>query len=178
MRTSAHSKILNAFTVDLEDWFCVGNMEGVFPPSSWDGLELRLEGPVALLLELLKKHGVKATFFVLGWIAERRPELVRKIYDAGHEIGLHSYQHRRVTSMDRESFEADLKRALEAVSKILPREAIAGYRAPSFSIVEKTAWALESLASLGLKYDSSIVPYQGHPDYGWKGARLEIHSTP
>jgi polysaccharide deacetylase family protein (PEP-CTERM system associated) len=178
MRTPAKSKILNAFTVDLEDWFCVGNMEGVFPPPSWDTLELRLEGPVEFLLGLLKKHGVKATFFVLGWIAERRPDLVRKIYGAGHEIGLHGHRHRRVTSMDRETFEADLKRALSAVSKILPREAIAGYRAPSFSIVEKTAWALESLARCGLKYDSSIVPFSGHPDYGWRGAAAEIHPTP
>jgi len=162
------TKILNAFTVDLEDWFCVGNMDGVFPPSSWRELELRIERPVECLLELLKKHEVRATFFVLGWIAERCPELVRKIYDAGHEIGLHGYEHKRVTAMDREAFEADLRRAFGALSKILPREAVVGYRAPSFSIVEKTAWALESLASFGLKYDSSIVPFSGHPDYGWK----------
>jgi polysaccharide deacetylase family protein (PEP-CTERM system associated) len=178
MRTQAGSKNLNAFTVDLEDWFCVGNMEDVFPPSSWDKLELRLEGPVAFILGLLKKHGVKATFFVLGWIAERQPELVRKIYDAGHEIGLHGYEHRRITSMGREEFQIDLERALGAVSKILPREAITGYRAPSFSIVERTAWALESLAPLGLKYDSSIVPFSGHPDYGWKDVPAGIHPTP
>jgi polysaccharide deacetylase family protein (PEP-CTERM system associated) len=142
-------------------------MESVFPLSSWYEQELRIERPTAYLLDLLKKHDVRATFFVLGWIAERCPELVRKIYDAGHEIGLHGYGHKRITSMDRKMFEDDLSRAFDAVSKILPREAIAGYRAPSFSIVEKTAWALETLASFGLKYDSSIVPISGHPDYGW-----------
>jgi polysaccharide deacetylase family protein (PEP-CTERM system associated) len=164
--------ILNAFTVDLEDWFCVGNMEGVFPPSSWRELELRLENPVALLLELLKKHGARATFFVLGWIAERCPEVVRKISDAGHEIGLHGYEHRRVTSMDRDTFEADLSKALDALLAAgVPRDKICGYRAPSFSIVEKTAWALDVIASIGLKYDSSIMPVAGHPDYGWPRGR-------
>ncbi|MCL1941881.1 MAG: polysaccharide deacetylase family protein, partial [Synergistaceae bacterium] len=126
-RIKTASEILNAFTVDLEDWFCVGNMENIFPPSSWRERELRIERPVEYLLELLKEHGVRATFFVLGWIAERCPEIVRKIYDAGHEIGLHGYEHKRVTSMTRETFEADLRRALDAVSAILPREAIAGY---------------------------------------------------
>ena len=175
---SPATEILNAFTVDLEDWFCVGNMESIYPPSSWSEQELRIECPVAWLLELLSKHGVRATFFVLGWIAERCPELVRKIYNAGHEIGIHGYEHKRITSMTRETFEADLQRAFEAVIKIMPREAVVGYRAPSFSIVEKTAWVFESLASFGLKYDSSIVPFSGHPDYGWKGALNMIHRLP
>ena len=178
MKRGPVSEILNAFSVDLEDWFCVGNMENIFPPSIWHEQELRIERPVAYLLELLKKHGVRATFFVLGWIAERRPELLRKIYDAGHEIGLHSYEHKRVTSMTRETFEIDLLRAFDAVSAVIPRECVAGYRAPSFSIVEKTSWALESLASFGLKYDSSIVPFSGHPDYGWKGFPEVINSLP
>ncbi|MCL2010295.1 MAG: polysaccharide deacetylase family protein, partial [Synergistaceae bacterium] len=168
--------VLNAFTVDLEDWFCVANMGDFFPPSSWLGQELRIECPVAYLLRLLKKHGARATFFVLGWIAERCPELVLEIHDAGHEIGLHGYEHKRVTSMSREMFEADLSRAFGAVLAAgIPREAVAGYRAPSFSIVEKTAWALEALASFGLKYDSSVVPFSGHPDYGWKGVPAVIH---
>jgi polysaccharide deacetylase family protein (PEP-CTERM system associated) len=170
-----NSEILNVFTVDVEDWFCVRNMEAVFPPSTWDDRELRLEGPVAFLLALLKKHGVRATFFVLGWIADRCPGLVRGIYDAGHEIGLHGYEHRRLTAMTRETFETDLRRAFDAVTRIVPRNAIAGYRAPSFSVVEKTAWALESLASFGLRYDSSIVPFSGHPDYGWKNCPVGIH---
>jgi len=180
MKTSREgAKILNAFTVDLEDWFCVGNMESVFPPSGWHEQELRIERPAELLLELLKKHKVRATFFVLGWIAERCPELVRKICEAGHEIGLHGCEHVRVTSIDSETFKADLSRAFDAVLAAgVPREAIAGYRAPSFSIVEKTAWALEILASFGLKYDSSIVPFTGHPDYGWKNVPNAIHRTP
>jgi len=172
------TSILNAFTVDLEDWFCVGNMENIFPPSIWHEQELRIERPVKYLLELLKKHGVRSTFFVLGWIAERCPEVVRSIFEAGHEIGLHGYEHRRVSSMDRETFETDLRRAFDAVSNVLPREVIVGYRAPSFSIVKKTAWALESLASFGLKYDSSIVPLSGHPDYGWSEIQGTIHRLP
>ena len=179
MKQGADSEIMNAFTVDFEDWFCVGNMENVFPPSCWRQQELRIERPVAYLLELLKKHWVRATFFVLGRMAERCPELVREIYDAGHEIGLHGYDHSRVTSMTGETFEADLQRAFDAVAAAgVPREAIAGYRAPSFSIAEKTAWALEALASSGLKYDSSIVPFSGHPDYGWKGVPKKIHRLP
>ena len=178
---AAHSPLpfLNAFTVDVEDWFCVANMESVFPPSSWDEQELRIERPVAHLLDLLKKHGVRATFFILGWVAERCPELVRKICDGGHEIGLHGYEHRRVTSMNRKTFEADLSRAFDSVLAAgVPRGAIAGYRAPSFSIVEKTEWALEVIASFGLKYDSSVVPFSGHPDYGWKNAPKVIHRLP
>ena len=173
------AKLLNAFTVDLEDWFCVGNMEGVFPPSSWQERELRIERPAENLLKLLKKHGVRGTFFVLGWIAERCPELVRKIYEEGHEIGLHGYEHKRVTSMTREAFEADLSRAFDSVTAAgIPRETIAGYRAPSFSIVEKSAWALDSLASFRLKYDSSIVPFSGHPDYGWARANGRQDAAP
>ena len=178
MRQNVTSGILNAFTVDLEDWFCVGNMESVFPLSSWHERELRIERPVGCLLEILEKHGVRATFFILGWIAERCPELVRKIYDAGHEIGLHGYEHKRVTLMTREAFEADLRLAFDTVAGVIPREVIVGYRAPSFSIIEKTAWALEILVSFGLKYDSSIVPISGHPDYGWRNAPKEIHRLP
>ena len=171
-------EILNAFTVDLEDWFCVGNMENVFPPSIWHEQELRIERPVEHLLELLKRHGVRATFFILGWIAERCPDTVRKIFDAGHEIGLHGYEHKRITLMDRNMFENDLRRAFDAVSKIIPREAVVGYRAPSFSVVKSTAWVLESIASFGLKYDSSIVPFSGHPDYGWNEVPNTIHHLP
>ncbi|MDR1943886.1 MAG: DUF3473 domain-containing protein [Synergistaceae bacterium] len=173
--------MLNAFTVDLEDWFCVANMEEFFPPSSWDDVArdgLRIERSASALLALLGERGVRATFFVLGWIAERCPELVRKIYDAGHEIGVHGYAHRRVTRIDRGQFIADLARAVEVISGIVPREAIAGYRAPSFSVVERTSWALDAVASFGFRYDSSIYPASGHPDYGWAGAPQRIHRLP
>ena len=176
--TRSVGDMLNAFTVDLEDWFCVGNMERIFPPHAWREQELRIERPAVRILELLKKHGVRATFFVLGWIAERCPEIVRKIRDAGHEIGLHGHMHQRVTSMTSGEFESDLRAAFDAVSSVVPREAIAGYRAPSFSVVEKTSWALDIIASLGLKYDSSIVPFSGHPDYGWKETPKAIHRLP
>jgi polysaccharide deacetylase family protein (PEP-CTERM system associated) len=169
------ARILNAFTVDLEDWFCVGNMGEIFPPSVWDEQELRVKDSASRVLDMLARRGVRATFFALGWIAERAPELIRRISDAGHEIGLHGHDHRRVTSMSRAEFEDDARRALDAVSRAAPKAVISGYRAPSFSIVRDTAWALDCLASLGLRYDSSIVPLSGHPDYGWKGARPDIH---
>jgi polysaccharide deacetylase family protein (PEP-CTERM system associated) len=171
-------KILNVFSVDLEDWFCVANMEKIFPPSGWDSLpgeNVRIERSASAILDLLRDSGVRATFFVLGWIAERCPELVRKIYGDGHEIGIHGFSHRRITTIDRGLFEEDISRTLDAVSRIVPREEIAGYRAPSFSVVERTEWALDVIASFGLRFDSSVYPASGHPDYGWGGAPPNIH---
>lgn len=176
--TKGAGRILNAFSVDLEDWFCVANMEKIFPPSGWDGLpaeNIRIRGSASIILDLLEERGVRATFFVLGWIAERCPDVVRKIYGAGHEIGIHGFSHRRITTIDRGIFEEDISRTLDAVSRIVPREAIAGYRAPSFSVMERTAWALDVIASFGLRFDSSIYPASGHPDYGWGGAPSCIH---
>ena len=173
--TEVSDEVLNAFSVDLEDWFCVANMEKVFPRDSWESIPLRVESSSRLLLEILESAGVKATFFVLGWIAERCPELIERIYEAGHEIAVHGYAHARIAALDPTDFEADLDRALDAVSRIVPRSAIRGYRAPSFSIMEKTSWALDVLASRGLRYDSSIFPAAGHPDYGWAEVSPEIH---
>jgi polysaccharide deacetylase family protein (PEP-CTERM system associated) len=177
--------MLNAFTVDLEDWFCVANMESVFTFSDWSAQELRVEDSTSDMLALLNRHNVKATFFVLGWIAERCPGVVRKIYDAGHEIGLHGYNHARLTTFadkddknNQKRLCEDLQRSFDIVSKIVPRDAVAGYRAPSFSITEKTSWALETIASFGLRYDSSIFPASGHPDYGWAEVPPYIHRLP
>ena len=169
------ARILNAFTVDLEDWFCVGNMENIFPPPTWDERELRVENSTSRVLDLLARAGVKATFFALGWVAERAPELIRRVSDAGHEIGLHGYDHRRVASMSRAEFEGDVRRTIDAISRAAPGAVISGYRAPSFSIASDTAWALDCLAALGLRYDSSVVPLSGHPDYGWRNARPDMH---
>lgn len=94
--------VQNVFSVDLEDWFCVANMESLFPREAWDAVPLRLERPVELLLGLLDCVGVQATFFVLGWIAERLPGLIQRIRAAGHEIALHGYAHRRLTVMTRD----------------------------------------------------------------------------
>ncbi|GHV55998.1 polysaccharide deacetylase [Synergistales bacterium] len=165
----------NAFTVDLEDWFCVSNMERIFPAPQWSASRLRIEDSADLILGLLKKHGARATFFVLGWIAEQRPGLVKRIYEAGHEVGVHGYGHARVTSLSREEFREDLARCVESVSRIVPEGEIAGYRAPSFSVVRSTAWALDVIASFGLRYDSSVFPASGRTDYGWGDAPRGIH---
>lgn len=170
--------MLNAFTVDLEDWFCVSNMEGVIHRDEWDGQERRIEPATAKILGLLRDRSVRATFFVLGWIAERFPALVARISDEGHEIGVHGYDHRKVADLGREGFADDLQRAVAAISKIVPREKILGYRAPSFSISPDTAWALDVVRSLGFSYDSSINPVSGHPDYGWPGFPCHVQTMP
>ncbi|GHS88058.1 polysaccharide deacetylase [Synergistales bacterium] len=167
--------IMNAFTVDLEDWFCVSNMERVFPLSRWGDCQLRVGESSTLILELLKKHGVRATFFALGWIAEHCPDIVRRIYEAGHEIGVHGYGHARLTGLGREEFKDDLARCVESVSRVVPEGTIAGYRAPSFSVTRRSAWALDVIASFGLRYDSSVFPVGGRTDYGWSGAARGIN---
>lgn len=176
--TLRQRSILNVLSVDLEDWFCVSNMEAFFPYGMWDNAPLRLERSADTLLDILDSACVKGTFFVLGWIADRLPNLVNRIYRAGHEIALHGYAHRRITAITAEEFERDLDQALESISRIVPREFLLGYRAPSFTITERTAWALDILASRGLRYDSSVFPAAGHPDYGWAGHSANIHRLP
>ncbi|MFA6468666.1 MAG: XrtA system polysaccharide deacetylase [Bacteroidota bacterium] len=159
------SKIINALTVDLEDWFCVYNFRGYIVRTDWEKCESRIEQNTDRLLNLFDKHNVKATFFVLGWVAERVPDLIKKIDSAGHEIASHGYSHQLVTEMTRESFAEDLKKSLDILYNIIQKEVI-GFRAPSFSITNKTLWALDILEQQGIKYDSSIYPTGYHPDYG------------
>lgn len=164
--------IKNAFTVDLEDWFCAYNLRiGI---EKWDGCELRVVDNTHRILEVLAKHTTRATFFVLGWIAERVPNLVREIEGCGHEIATHGYSHTLLTQMTPEAFEADLGRAL-AVMRGCCHQKVLGFRAPSFSVTSKTLWAIDIMAKQGLKYDSSIFPVSYHPDYGIPGASLSIH---
>jgi polysaccharide deacetylase family protein (PEP-CTERM system associated) len=164
----------NAMSIDLEDWFCVSNLSHVIKPDDWVHCELRIAEGTSRILHLLEKHNTEATFFVLGWIAERLPNLVREIAERGHEIASHGYSHRPLTTMTPAEFEEDLQRALE-VTCPCACEDIMGFRAPSFSITQGTRWAVDVLTNNGFRYDSSIYPIGFHPDYGIPTAPLSIH---
>ncbi len=166
----------NALSIDVEDWFCVSNLKKAIDYKDWDSQELRVEKNTRRILDLLSKHEVEATFFVLGWIAERVPDLISEIDRQGHEIATHGYSHMMITSMTPESFEEDLKKAIEVTSQCIKQD-IRGFRAPSFTVTQKTRWALDILARNGLRYDSSIFPVSGHPDYGMPDSPLGIHEV-
>ena len=164
--------MLNALSIDLEDWFCACNVGiGV---DDWDKCESRVVANTRRILDLLDRCNTRATFFVLGWIAERVPDLIREVEEHGHEIATHGYSHTPLTKMTPETFEADLRRALDVTQACATRR-ILGFRAPSFTITQKTLWAVDILVRNGVKYDSSIFPIRHHPDYGLPDARLTIH---
>lgn len=164
----------NAISVDLEDWFCVKNLDQVIKKDDWNKCELRIVQSTERILSLLNKHDTKATFFVLGWIAERVPHLIREIEREGHEIACHGYSHTLLTKMTPEAFEEDLKKSLHVIRN-LTKQKILGFRAPSFSITKKTMWAVDMLIKNGIKYDSSVFPIGIHPDYGMADAPLSIN---
>ncbi len=151
-----------AFSVDVEDWFHVENLKRVIARDSWDRLELRVERNVERILELMAEHGAHGTWFVLGWVAERLPALVRSIAAAGHEIGSHGFGHERVDTLSPEQFRADVRRSKTLLEDILGVEVI-GYRAPCFSI---TDWSIDVLCEVGFRYDSSAFPIFAHDRYG------------
>jgi len=154
----------NFLTFDVEDYFQVSAFEKVSPLDSWEKWELRVEKNTDKLLELLDESGQNATFFVLGWVAERCPEISRKIAAAGHEVASHGYAHRRVYTQSREEFGADIRRSKQLLEDQVGEE-VFGYRAPSFSISEKVSWAYDELYDAGYRYDSSVFPVK-HDLYG------------
>jgi len=160
--------MLNALTVDLEDWFQVSNVEHIISRDQWASCESRLASNTRRLLGLLAEANVRATFFVLGWNAERFPHLVREIRDAGHEIGSHGYAHRLVYEQTPEEFARDLERANEAIGDACGVRPSC-YRAPSFSIGPGTVWAFDVLKAAGFTVDSSVFPVV-HERYGFPGA--------
>jgi len=164
----------NVMSIDLEDWFCVYNLSRIIPYADWDRCESRVERNTTRLLELFARHNVQATFFVLGWVADRFPDLVREVERAGHEIGTHGYAHRLLTYMTPEEFRADLMRSLEVLARTATQPVL-GFRAPSFSLTAETLWAVKILQEAGLRYDSSVFPVGFHPDYGMVDAELEPH---
>jgi polysaccharide deacetylase family protein (PEP-CTERM system associated) len=154
----------NALTVDVEDYFQVQAFEGVVPRSAWDDFESRVDRNTRVLLEVLAAHGVHATFFVLGWVAERFPALLRDLVAAGHEVASHGYDHRRVDALDPESFRTDLRRASAAIEGACGVR-VEGFRAPSFSVSERSLWAFDVLFEEGYRFSSSVFPVR-HDRYG------------
>ena len=148
---------LNAFTVDLEDWFHVCGVSGALAPQNWDRLPSRVELTTNILLESLARAGVRATFFVVGWIADRYPRVVEAVRDAEHEIGSHGYQHERVYDLGPDRFVRDLRQSVQALHAVgVPRVTL--FRAPEWSINDRSLWALEQLARDGFTLDSSMAP--------------------
>ncbi|WP_130586660.1 XrtA system polysaccharide deacetylase [Qipengyuania flava] len=160
--------IVNGLSVDVEDWFQVGAFEHTIAREDWDGLELRVGDNVARILDLFDEAGVKATFFTLGWIAERNRTVMRAIVDRGHELASHGYDHARVFTLSRTEFAEDLAKS-RAILEDAAGQAITGYRAPSFSIDARNRWAHEVLAEHGYAYSSSVAPIV-HDHYGWRDA--------
>lgn len=158
----------NALSVDVEDWFQVGAFEGVIDKGSWDGLIHRVERNTEAVMALFAEANVNATFFTLGWVANRYPALIRRIAEAGHEVASHGWDHERVFRMTPEQFEGDLKHARAAIEDAAG-QAVTGYRAPSFSIDMRTPWAHAILADAGYRYSSSVAPVI-HDHYGWPDA--------
>ncbi|MBB3585744.1 polysaccharide deacetylase family protein (PEP-CTERM system associated) [Sphingomonas sp. BK481] len=160
--------IRNGMSVDVEDWFQVGAFETVIDKADWDGLQPRVEANTDAVLALFAESGVHATFFTLGWVAHRYPALIRRIVDAGHEIASHGWDHQRVFTMDAAMFRADLARARAAIEDAAGQR-VTGYRAPSFSIDQRTPWAHAVLAEEDYSYSSSVAPL-AHDHYGWRDA--------
>jgi len=155
---------LNALTVDLEEYFQVSNFEHLIERGCWDALPSRVVDATGRLLDAFDETGNTATFFVLGWVAERQPALVREIAERGHEIACHGYGHELVYDLGPERFRADLRRARSAIEDATGIS-VRGYRAPSYSITRSSLWALSVLVEEGFHFDSSIFPIR-HPRYG------------
>jgi polysaccharide deacetylase family protein (PEP-CTERM system associated) len=158
----------NGLSVDVEDWFQVGAFEKVIHRDNWPTLADRVERNCEAILEMFAEADVQATFFTLGWVAERHPELMRRIAAAGHELASHGWDHVRVHKLDRDSFASDLDRARKTIEDATGVQ-VTGYRAPSFSIDQRTPWAYMVLAEQGYAYSSSVAPIS-HDHYGWREA--------
>ncbi len=164
---------LNAFTIDVEDYFHVAALSSVISRDSWSSREYRAEANTERLLILLGECGVRGTFFVLGWVAERSPQLVRRIAAAGHEIACHGFSHRLIYQQSEQEFRDETQRSKRCLEDLIAAPVL-GYRAASFSVTRDSLWALDALIDLGFSYDSSVFPIR-HDLYGLPGARPEPH---
>jgi len=161
------------FTVDVEEYFQVSAFEPHVARADWERLESRVARAVETLLALLERHGARATFFVLGWVAERHPTLIKAIAAADHEVASHGWDHRRVTEQSREQFRQSVRRT-KCVLEGIVGEPVVGFRAPSFSIVRGHEWAWDVLIEEGYTYDSSLFPIT-RPGYGYPGGARDPH---
>lgn len=161
--------VANALTVDVEEYFQVTAFNGGSPCHAWDGRESRVVPSTEKVLSLLSWYETKATFFIVGWVAERHPALVRAIRDQGHEIACHSYAHREICEQTPDKFREDVRRAKNVLEGITG-ERVRGYRAPTFSVTDRTLWSLDILIEEGFEYDSSIFPIR-HDRYGIPDAK-------
>ncbi|MEE4350231.1 MAG: XrtA system polysaccharide deacetylase [Pacificimonas sp.] len=168
-----NAPITNAMTVDIEDYFQVGAFETVVSRDDWGQFKGRVERNTRACLDLFESEGVSATFFTLGWVAERHPALIREIVARGHELASHGYAHDRVHDFTPEAFRADLRKS-RALLEDAGGVRVRGYRAPSFSIGKKNAWAQEIIAEEGYVYSSSVAPIQSD-HYGWPEAPRFAH---
>jgi polysaccharide deacetylase family protein (PEP-CTERM system associated) len=166
-------RIVNAITVDVEDYFQVSAFSKDIDKNKWSDYESRVERNTHILLELFDQYNTKGTFFVLGWIAERYPNLIKDIMKAGHEIASHGYSHELIYNQQEAEFREETRRTKDILENIIG-QSIYGYRAASYSIVEKSIWALDVLTELEFTYDSSIFPIV-HDRYGIPGAKTEPH---
>ena len=165
--------ITNALTIDVEDYFQVSALAPYIPRDQWDSRECRVERNVDRILQMLGERQTRATFFTLGWIAERYPHLVRRIVHGGHEVASHGYGHERASDLNAADFSADVGRAKKMLEDISGHE-VKGYRAPSFSIGAGNLWAFDCLERAGYRYSSSIYPIR-HDHYGMPDAPRFAH---
>lgn len=160
-----HRSITNALSFDIEDWFHLVEIDEVADPNKWPHLPSIVVQQTEWVLETLARQNVRATFFMLGWVADRHPGVVRMIADAGHELGTHSFWHRRVDRLTKHEFHEDLKQSIAVIEEHAGRKVL-GFRAPSFSITPGSEWAFDVMHDLGLKYDASLFPAsRGHGGY-------------
>jgi polysaccharide deacetylase family protein (PEP-CTERM system associated) len=163
-RSGRDEAVINAMTVDVEDYFQVSAFDRTIPRSRWESLPSRVSANTERLLRLLAEHDVRATFFILGWVAERQPALVSLIADLGHEIASHGYGHELVYDQSPRAFREDVRRAKDLLEQRTGQR-VEGYRAPSYSITTRSLWALDVLIEEGYRYDASIFPIR-HDRYG------------
>ena len=175
MSTSKPGAVVNALTIDVEDYFQVSAFAEHIPRKEWDSLPCRVEQNVDRVLGLLAENNVTATFFTLGWVAERYPSLVRRIAQAGHELASHGFAHHRATEQQQGEFLADIRLA-KAVNEDVVGQDVVGYRAPSFSVGPENPWAVDCIAEAGYRYSSSIYPIR-HDHYGAPDAPRFAHET-
>lgn len=173
---SRSTPLVNGLSFDVEDWFQAQNYESIISRAEWPRCEFRVIENTAAILGILDKYSVRATFFVLGWIAERAPEIVTMIREGGHEIASHGFSHRRVGDLGPDGFRTDLLRSLEALANA-GADDIRGFRAPSFSITSAEPWAFDVLKECRFVYDSSVVPTGLHPSYGIRDAPLSPYEV-